>query len=988
MVEKVPAKKIFCQGGVLEVKRILIVVLGIFALVGWVAADLPYPIWICGMHDTGGESHMIDKGTPGWVVIAVAIGNNPNDHTGADYTYLSNQGLGVIVRLNNGWNPNGTIPYQDEYENFAQRCANYVAASPGCRIWIIGNEPNLSVERPNYRGYEEVIYPDMYAECYTLCRNAIKSVPGHENDIVVTAAVGNWNIETGDWLDYFENMLNYIGAGNLDGIAVHTYTHGTDPNLIFSNEKGGNNWYWHFRSYIDVMNRIPESMRDLPVYITETDQCEPWADTNSGWVKNAYYEINSWNNTSGNQKIHALCLYRWQTYDSYYITGKWGVINDWRDAMDYHYRWNVEPQGENLSLSAVTYLECGHNREYQRGKAALDGYDTTKWCCMHNGMYTAGDHILTLDLGANCTVTGYVVKHASVGGEATYLNTKEFYIESAPSLYGPWSEEFHVVNQNQESSNALSYPTPKQLRYVRIRVVVPNYNADWVVRLPEFEVWGYRGGGETVKFEAEDYDGGANATEGIDYHDSDSVNEGGEYRSDGVDIEICSEGGYNVGWIYAGEWLVFPLNGEGVYQPEIRYAATQDATCHIEIDGTDVTGPINLPSTGGWQNWATVKGNPFSVNPGWRKMKFVADSPGFNLNYIQLSPSPDAQDLLTNGGFETGDLAGWTSWGQVDGVQVSGEWFASIPSHSGTYYLGTAASCGTKNGGVYQRVPVKQGASYTASVWIYIYRIGGNAGDDANRVGIDPTGGTDPGSGAIVWSAYSYSENQWGQISVSATAGGDYMTVFLQHRQLYANQWNINCFDDAELVGPPPASDFATSPAGWFRAGWNLISVPISPVAPDANSVFNELREAGNVIENNLYAYEGAYLLYPSDFNEIELGKAYWLYLTTGAQETVAGTAATGSVQIALANGWNLVGHPFKEPVALASCSVSNGSTTLTMEEAVNAGWLQVPFYYYDGASYKLLALDTSGDDQYLRPWYGYWVLTYQSNLTLIVPEP
>jgi len=630
--------------------RLLMVALGVCLALSVVAA-LPYPVWLYGMHDTGGESHMIDKGTPGWVVIAVAIGHDPNDHSGGDYTSLSNQGLGVIVRLNNGWNPDGTIPYQKHYNDFAQRCANYVAASPGCRIWIIGNEPNLSVERPSYEGYEEVIYPDMYAQCYTLCRNAIKSVPGHEDDIVVTAAPGNWNVETGDWLDYFENMLNYIGAGNLDGIAVHTYTHGTDPNLIFSNEKGGNNWYWHFRSYIDVMNRIPQSMRDLPVYITETDQCEPWADTNSGWVKNAYYEINSWNNTSGNQKIHALCLYRWQTYDSYYITGKWGVINDWRDAMDYQYRWDTagggQIEGENLSLKAATYLECGHNLEEQRGKYALDGNTSTKWCCLHNGLYNSGDHILTLDLGSTCQVSGYIVKHASTGGEGTYLNTKEFYIETAASMQGPWTVDFHVINSNQESSNTLTYSTLKDVRYVRLRVVKPNYDADWAVRLPEFEVWGYAGSRESVKFEAEDYDGGANAVSGTDYYDTTSGNTGGQYRSQDVDIENCAEGGYNVGWIANGEWLAFPFYGGDTYYATIRYAGISTGYCHLEIDGQDVTGTITLPATGGWQSWTSVDTGTFTISEGHHTLKLVMDSSGFNVNYFTLVPSePQVEENL------------------------------------------------------------------------------------------------------------------------------------------------------------------------------------------------------------------------------------------------------------------------------------------------------------------------------------------------------
>ena len=46
--------------------------------------------------------------------------------------------------------------------------------------------------------------------------------------------------------------------------------------------------------------------------------------------------------------------------------------------------------------------------------------------------------------------------------------------------------------------------------------------------------------------EAEDFDTGC---PGDAYYDRDEINEGGQYRpNEGVDIEKCSAGGYNVGW--------------------------------------------------------------------------------------------------------------------------------------------------------------------------------------------------------------------------------------------------------------------------------------------------------------------------------------------------------------------------------------------------------------------------------------------------------
>jgi len=107
--------------------------------------DSPY---LFGMHDPGGEQHMTQSGKPGWIVFTEAIGSYSNDRSGKDFTPWSNQGLGILVRINNGYEPAGTIPHSSKYEEFAQRCANYVAASRGCKLWIIGNEMNHPVERP------------------------------------------------------------------------------------------------------------------------------------------------------------------------------------------------------------------------------------------------------------------------------------------------------------------------------------------------------------------------------------------------------------------------------------------------------------------------------------------------------------------------------------------------------------------------------------------------------------------------------------------------------------------------------------------------------------------------------------------------------------------------------------------------------------------------------------------------------------------------
>ncbi len=77
------------------------------------------------------------------------------------------------------------------------------------------------------------------------------------------------------------------------------------------------------------------------------------------------------------------------------------------------------------------------------------------------------------------------------------------------------------------------------------------------------------------RIEAEDYDSGG---EGIAYHDVDASNNGGKYRSDGVDIENTSDagGGYNVGWIRNDEWLEYTVDvaEDGDYDFDVRVASS------------------------------------------------------------------------------------------------------------------------------------------------------------------------------------------------------------------------------------------------------------------------------------------------------------------------------------------------------------------------------------------------------------------------------
>ena len=316
------------------------------------AGESPY---IFGIHDRGGEYLMAEKDKKGWVLVTEEIGRNPYEQSGKDYIDLADNGYGVIVRLNHGYNVGGnfpgTIPEQDadsqNYQEFAVRCGNFAEHSPGCHIWIIGNEMNLANERPG--GPEgQAITPTMYADCFKRCYAEIHRRPGHGDDQVVVGAVAPWNAQTtypgnerGDWIKYLEDVLTLL-ANKCDGVALHAYTHGFEPSKITSRDRMDppfQDRYYEFRTYQQFMAAIPPSMRALPVYITETDQNDPWARSNTGWVQAAYAEIDSWNQDSTHQRVRCLLLYRWLPDDQWSFKTIQEVKDDMRAALNHDYRW-------------------------------------------------------------------------------------------------------------------------------------------------------------------------------------------------------------------------------------------------------------------------------------------------------------------------------------------------------------------------------------------------------------------------------------------------------------------------------------------------------------------------------------------------------------------------------------------------------------------------------------------------------------------------
>lgn len=293
--------------------------------------------------DTTGAMYMQDK--PGWIVFTEAIGHDPTDWFGGDFSPWLDAGLGVIVRLNNGYSPDGTLPYEAHYADFAKRVAQYIYSTPhaGEIVWGIGNEMQHPAEWPGGPGGEPIT-PEQYIACFDACyTEAYALIPWAQ---ICIGAVAPWLPSGGlSWTDYLEAIL--AGVVMYDGVFLHTYTHGHDPVLIASTAKMDfpfQDLYYEFRAYRDFMSVIPDG---VPVYITESNPgAHPdhkyWDDVNNQWYCTALTEIDRWNKFSPLAQIRCLAAYR-TMFDSWSMLDKPDVMIDFSMGVDMGYTWKEEP---------------------------------------------------------------------------------------------------------------------------------------------------------------------------------------------------------------------------------------------------------------------------------------------------------------------------------------------------------------------------------------------------------------------------------------------------------------------------------------------------------------------------------------------------------------------------------------------------------------------------------------------------------------------
>lgn len=107
----------------------------------------------------------------------------------------------------------------------------------------------------------------------------------------------------------------------------------------------------------------------------------------------------------------------------------------------------------------------------------------------------------------------------------------------------------------------------------------------------------------------------------------------------GVQIEVCIEGGLNVGWIDIGDWMVYNsiiFFMSGSYCVEYCVVSIGGGMLLLDLNvGSIQFGQFGVFNIGGWQNWIMIL-QMVNINVGIYNVGVFVQQGGWNLNWIKF----------------------------------------------------------------------------------------------------------------------------------------------------------------------------------------------------------------------------------------------------------------------------------------------------------------------------------------------------------------
>jgi parallel beta-helix repeat protein len=189
----------------------------------------------------------------------------------------------------------------------------------------------------------------------------------------------------------------------------------------------------------------------------------------------------------------------------------------------------------------------------------------------------------------------------------------------------------------------------------------------------------------------------------------------------------------------------------------------------------------------------------------------------------------------------------------------------------------------------------------------------------------------------------------------------------------------FGCVDTSDALDDCPCADWDGGDGGigssccTYQAGWSLMSMPVVPTDPAVPQVLTQYP---------FLHYDPAAGMHVQP-TQVSCNEGYWLYVPpteAPLQVCIQGTSPSTKEDIVLAHhGWHQIGTGI-EGAYWANTTVTYNGVTKSLADAANDGWIVPGAQEYD-SQVGIYAIANI-----LHVCKGYWVYTYNDNITLTIP--